>query len=139
MLVQSGVAKIVWDNALDPIVRLYYPERFSDDEWLAHLAEAERLLARATPYAVISYLDGSQPPNATQRRSAAAFWRSAASRNNNMRGIAFVVSSTVLRGALTAVFWIQAPPCDYALFGTELEALAWARLKLGLARPSHAR
>lgn len=45
-------------------------------------------------------------------------------------GTAFAVPSALVRGALTAIFWIKPPPHDYTLVATFDEAVDWALVTL---------
>ncbi len=43
----------------------------------------------------------------------------------NVVGQAFIVSSPIARGALTAVFWINGPPWPAKVFAKQSQGLAW--------------
>ena len=45
-------------------------------------------------------------------------------------GAAYVVPSPLIRGVLTAVFWVRPPLEPYGLFATRDEAFEWARERL---------
>jgi hypothetical protein len=49
---------------------------------------------------------------------------------------AFVLTSMVTRGVLTAVNWAVPPPCPQKTFGTRAEAVAWCRRQLAGVRRS---
>lgn len=46
-------------------------------------------------------------------------------------GTVFVVKSPLVRGALTAMFWLRTPPHPHHVVGTFAEALAWTAQRLG--------
>lgn len=53
-------------------------------------------------------------------------------------GTAFVVPSALIRGALTAIFWVHPPPHPHTVLGAFDEALDWALARLdeaGIRRP----
>jgi hypothetical protein len=45
-------------------------------------------------------------------------------------GTAFVITSALVRGVLTAIFWVQPLPNDYTIVATLEEAERWAAAKL---------
>lgn len=47
-------------------------------------------------------------------------------------GTAFVFQSTLVRGAVTAVLWLQSLPYDYTLVATRAEAETWCAKQLAL-------
>lgn len=50
------------------------------------------------------------------------------------RGTAFVIRSPLVRGIITAVFWIAPPSYPYEVFSTVERARDWAQEKLGIAQ-----
>ena len=47
-------------------------------------------------------------------------------------GSAFVISSPLVRGGLTAILWLQALPSPFIVVATRPEAESWARAQLQL-------
>ena len=129
------MARIICTADSWPILRWYYPPKYSAEEWTAHLEECRELIARrGEPFAGIAYLDKSQPPNARQRKEAAEFWQNLRKEKLDLVAVAYVVTEPILRGALTAVFWVQPPPCPYRICGSGAAAADWANSTLRAAR-----
>jgi hypothetical protein len=51
-------------------------------------------------------------------------------------GIAFVISSPLIRGALTAMLWFQPMPVEHAIVGEVDEGRRWCRAQLSGATPA---
>jgi len=44
---------------------------------------------------------------------------------------AYVAPTALIRGALTAVFWLDSPPWPVQVFGVQAQALEWLQLRMG--------
>lgn len=101
----------------------------TDAEFDAYLEQMAKEL-RATKEPTASILDGSRATGASARqREKQARWMKD---NHDLlstksTGSAFVISSRIIRGILTAIFWVQKPPGPYVIVETMTEARAWAR------------
>lgn len=96
-----------------------------------HLAEYRALLDRNLPFGVVYDASKIGRVDAHIRRRYAEFHQE----NNEdfrrlCRGIGFVITSSLVRGALTAVLWMVELPFPYKIFATREEAAAWTRRQL---------
>jgi hypothetical protein len=116
-----------------PIVLVEFPEkRVPDAEFHQALAFIEQLMRacvtdREKSYQITDITRIREIPPATQRRYAADFLK----RNSNLAlaasfGTANVTPSSILRGVMTAVFWISRPPTPVTFFETRDQAFLHA-------------
>lgn len=120
-------SKVEIDRSRFPIVLLKYgAEGFSDAEFRDHLDDIVGITKEGHPIAFISDIQQSPPPPATQRRMMADMLREHAdSFSSACRGWAQVTSSSLTRGILTAVSWLQKSPMPTRVFSAVEEAQAW--------------
>jgi|SRR5271166_1885741 len=110
-----------------PIVWAVPPPELSDEAIDAILSALEEHLARATPYVLLFDLTHAGMPNALQRQKLAAHIRDNTPRIKHcVRGVGVILRSTLVRGVVTAVFWIAPPPVPHHLFTSRAEAIRWA-------------
>ena len=75
------------------------------------LESLEACLARGSPYVLIFDLSHSGLPNPVQRATLAAHIRKNKPRSAAwVRGIAVIAPSPLVRGVLTAIFWLEPLP-----------------------------
>jgi hypothetical protein len=109
------------------IVTVSPPRELTDEVVVAVLRDLEARLARGGSYGLIFDLSKAGTPNAVQRQLLAAHMRkNRALIERNVRRLAVVAPSSLVRGVLTAIFWIEPPPVPYEVFGSRNEAIAWA-------------
>lgn len=123
------------DDSAFPLVVIRYVGSTSDEEFQRYLSRMEELVvARREINAVI--LDASKADAATaKQRKMQADWMKGheAALRRYCVGNAFVITSTVVRGALTAIFWLQPPAAPSSVFGSFAAAEAWALEQLAAA------
>lgn len=89
--------------------------------WFANELESQRKCVF-----VVDMRDAA-PPQATQRRIASDWMKKNVDRFMGVSlGAAFVISSPLVRGALTAVFWLQPLKVPHDMFGHLDDAVRWA-------------
>lgn len=123
------------DDSRFPLVVIRYVGSTSDQEFEQYLSQMEELvLARRATNAVILDASKADAASATQRRMQAEWMKA---HETTLRrysvGNAFVITSTVVRGALTAIFWLQPPAVPSDVFSTYAAAEAWALERLAAA------
>jgi hypothetical protein len=112
-----------------PIVVMEFPEsRVSESDFHQALAYIEHLMREAVAkgeksYQVTDITRVQELATATQRKYAAEFVK----RNSTLSqqaslGTASVTPSSILRGIMTAIFWISPPPTPAVFFATRNEA-----------------
>jgi hypothetical protein len=115
-----------------PVVVVRFSGLATDAEFDEYLVSMTRLIVERKQKSV-TILDARQSGRspATQRKKQAA-WISA--HENLLRqyslGTAFVITSPLVRGVLTAILWLQPLPSDYTVVGTMAEAERWAHERL---------
>jgi hypothetical protein len=109
------------------VVTVVPPRELTDDIVAAILRFLEGRLGQGSAYAIVFDLSGSGTPNALQRQLLATHMRTnKGSIERWVRGVAMVAPSPLVRGVLTAIFWLEAPPVPHQVFATAKEAIAWA-------------
>jgi hypothetical protein len=92
------------------------------------LAELEAQLARAVPYVLVFDLSRAAIPDAVQRQKLAAHVRDNDEAIRRwVRGLGVVLTSSLVRGVVTAIFWFSPPPVPSKIFSTRAEAAEWAQ------------
>lgn len=110
-----------------PLVLIEMP-RIIDDAGIHEVTSAmEVCFARQEPFVVIGDTGNMRrPPSATQRRAIAEFAKANAGSTRRFAvGTAYVVTNTVIRGALDALNWIFRPTTPAARFRTRTQAIDW--------------
>jgi hypothetical protein len=99
------------------------------------LAELEAQLARAVPYVLIFDLSHAAIPDAVQRQKLSAHVRDNDREIRRwVRGVGVVLTSSLVRGVVTAIFWVSPPPIPSKIFSTQSEAAEWAQSLIDGAR-----
>lgn len=82
---------------------------------------------------LIDALDAAVPPP-PQRRMQIDFTAKHHERMVVCCGIAFVIGSPLVRGALTAILWFQPMPVEHAIVASVDEASSWCRAQIAKPR-----
>ncbi len=120
-----------FDATTLPLLRITFAGSVDDAAFRAYLGEYRAVLAQGKPYAVL--LDASEAgvPSSAQRKLQADFMRdNAGAMGAVCVGGAFVIQSTLVRGALTAILWLQPMPFRHVVVSTMAEGEAWCRGRL---------
>lgn len=113
------------DDRFFPLVVNTIPERLDVDHLPAFFAKTEAVLKRREPYVTISDVTRTRElPTAVVRR-ALADWstRNEALMKQFAVGSAIVIESAMIRGGLTALFWLAPPPYPQQVVATIGEGL----------------
>jgi hypothetical protein len=112
-----------------PLVFIKFTGEPTLDEFRAYLGRLSQLLKRPGHRALV--LEASYRANAFQRKLQAEWIKdNLETVKQKTAGMAFVIQSSLVRGALTAIFWIQPLPVPYVIVATREQAEAWARQQL---------
>lgn len=110
------------------IVTVTPPPVLTDDVVTSILQGLEGCLMRGSSYVLIFDLSQSGTPNPLQRATLASHMRKNKPRiERSVRAMAVVAPSPIVRGVLTAIFWLEPPPVKHQVFANESDAKAWAR------------
>ena len=103
----------------------------SNQEFDAYLAQSTRFMARGQPHVFVVDMSGvgSMPPEQRQRL---AEWsrQHDALMQRTVLGAAYIVSSSVVRLALSVVLHLRRPSYPYVIVSREDQALEWAVKRL---------
>lgn len=125
-----NVGRAVIDASEWPLLRIQFIGALSEEAFDAHLREYAGYIRRG-PYAAIYDSRLSVLPPATQRKRQADWIHlHLETIRRNCLGLAFCASSPWVRGVVTAVFWLQAPPAPYVVTDTLDEAERWVAERL---------
>ena len=119
----------------EPSPSLFYqaiPDSFTDAEREAFIVWLEALEgAQRSPIAWVVMADAMLSTSAKQRKMfSEAEARMQPQDERFCAGTAIVLSSPVIRGVVTAIYWLTPPVYPYTLCKTAPEAHAWASAKL---------
>ena len=123
-------ATIQFDQSRWPLVVVTHHGAATDEEFDAYLVKLKQNLDRAVREKMKTVLifDATHAGNssAKQRQKQAAWMKQheAPSRLHSA-GYAFVIPSTIIRGALTAILWLSPMPAPYVVVATLAEAQSW--------------
>jgi hypothetical protein len=118
------------DSAL-PLIVVTFEGSVDDHEFERYLARLDALWKRKARSAIVLDATRAARTPATQRRRQAEWMKV----NDELlrtysAGTAFVISSPLVRGGLTAILWLQPIPTAYVVVATRPEAERWARAQL---------
>lgn len=105
----------------------------TDEEYAAHLQEMTALIERNRNrrMAVINDATRWLQSNAMQRKMHSDWMvKHDAEMRFKTAGVAFVITSALVRGGLNAVLWFAPLPCPHKIVATLEEAEAWAQAAL---------
>lgn len=122
-----------WLAVLQPrLYRQTFPKLSSDEELEEFLAALEaNVAAQRAPFAWVVLADALLSSTAKQRKMfAAAEERMKPQDEKLCAGTAFVLTSAIARGAVTAVYWLSPPVYPYTIVAREETAVAWCGEKL---------
>ena len=120
------------DSTRAPLYVLNFPASTTDDELVACCTAREAWADRARyPVAWVIDLSAIRTATARQRQIFATHLGRVERHNITYnRGASLIVPNPVLRGVVTAVFWIKAPRFPYRLFANRSEGVRWAQEQL---------
>lgn len=125
------MGSIVVDSSRAPLLLVRFDGAVDDDAFRGYLQELTAWLDRGQRYAIVLDARTASPPPAHQRRMQADMIKAEAKRLKQLCvGGAFVIPSPLVRGALTAILWIQPLPWEHTVVADLEAAEAWARNRL---------
>ncbi|HSC89002.1 MAG TPA: hypothetical protein VLC09_17090 [Polyangiaceae bacterium] len=136
-----------FDESRWPLIVVTYPEDTTEAEFVEHLgklsANIRRTAAAQSQTALIYDITSGYRAPARVRQQQADWMKANASQiKGHCAGIAFVMTSSLVRGALTAILWMSAMPTAYTVVATVAEAESWCADRLrekGVSVPSQAK
>ena len=124
--------RVVLDEREDGVVVARWPRVVKDEATVQFFDDIQALLSRQRPMALV--LDASQvgPVSATVRRIAGQrLAEQKTQRRMYLAGEATVIRNVLIRGVLTAIYWLAPPGYPNKVFSDVSDAETWAREQLG--------
>jgi len=119
------------DDSAWPVVMLRMRGVLLDEEEDEFIEASVGFAGRGEQYvAVIDLLEAATPSTRFIRGQAAAMGKHADVLSRRCVGMAFVIESAMLRGALRAIFHLQGPPSPHIVVRTVEAAMRWAESRL---------
>jgi hypothetical protein len=120
------------DETRFPVIHVHYRRQHTDEEFEKLLQEYSRLMReRRQQYVLILETHHSSMTPVSQARRQASWMKEVEGPlKKQVRGIALVLPSPVLRGVLKVVLQLQPMPVPYAVFRDAKEAMTWAEQRL---------
>ncbi|RYE95053.1 MAG: hypothetical protein EOO75_00295 [Myxococcales bacterium] len=121
-----------------PLVVIHWPGPVELGDVDAHFDELGRLLeSRIGNFVVVVDVSAqTSPPNAVIRARAGERLQGVTARfESRLGGVVYVMPSSFIRGAITAVHWLARVEFPFAAVSTRAEALAWAAARVTARRP----
>lgn len=124
------------DSARAPLYVLRFPPSTTDEELHACCTAREVWADRARyPVAWVVDMSAVREVTARQRQMFGAHLGKMDRHNFNYnRGASLIVPNAIVRGMVTAAFWIKPPRFPHRLFATRSEGLRWAEDQLRVGR-----
>jgi len=114
-----------------PVVVVHWPSELSIDDVNAHFEEILDLASKRETVGIVVDMTASGMPPASLRRHAAQRLREVYGvAGRRVAGVAHVITSPLVRGLLTAVYWLSPPPFSTVVVKTRPEAIVWARHRI---------
>ena len=122
---------ITFDDSLWPLLISRFHGRVSDVEYEAYLERGAAYLRRGELYVSILDMQSLSLPTAPQRQRQLEWMRSQAhALREQLLGCAFVITSPVIRLALSTLFHLMPLPTPYVAVGDVAGGLRWAVIQL---------
>lgn len=119
------------DRTRWPLVAIRFVGTVDDATFKRYLSEYDVLLEQNKRYGILLDALDADAPTAKQRSLQATWMKEREARlRERCVGGAFAIGSPIIRGALTAILWLQPLPFPHAVFGTTSEAERWVRTRL---------
>lgn len=126
---------VVIDTDRWPVVRIQFPSRALSDAALGDFLErADEMLDTGGQCAAILDMERATfVPSATQRARFAGWMRANGDRNRRqIVGTAILAKSAILRGTITAIYWLQKPVTPQHVAADLGDAVRWCQTQLGV-------
>lgn len=125
------MARILLDSTQAPLFTFIIDGTPTVEQLREHLREYQEILNRDRPLVVLFDTTNAMMVDAMYRKVYADFLNANTERMSRLiKGMAFVITSALLRGALTAVLWRAPLPYPHKTFHKIDEARTWLRSKI---------
>jgi hypothetical protein len=118
---------VTWNESAWPVVQIAFTDAKNDDHFIWVLTQFERLFARRDRYLfLIDAIKAARIPSAGARHTIGK-WQNDHRADSKMwcAGGVILVSSALVRGAVTAMSWVHKPPVKQYFPPTRREGVDW--------------
>ena len=119
------------DQSRAPLYVVTFEGTATDAEFDKYLATMTLVVERQRKYGMIMDAMRSERPTSRQRKLQSEWLKD---QDANLRaysaGTAFVIGSALVRGGLTAIFWLQPPSVPTTVVSTLAEAESWVTQRM---------
>jgi hypothetical protein len=124
--------RVTLDESLRPLLVLTFHGEVGPHELDRHLEALAATLRRGTEPCVLVYdaMNATMPSAAQRKRQAEWIREHTAMLRQKTIASVFAIGSSLLRGAITAIFWVQPAPTRTHVVSSRAEAIDWARQQL---------
>lgn len=125
---------IEFDEGGWPVLVVRFHAQPTDDEFEAYLARYDEIIQSAKRYSIVYVTMPTAPMIKAKHARMQAKWIKEHQDviGRICTGVAFVLPSVVMRGALKAIMRMAPMPVDFTVLDSEAEGVRWARESLGL-------
>jgi len=122
-------------EVIDNVVVSHWTELVTVEEASTYCDRIDELLRARRPFSIVLDTRGmQQSPDARVRKVISdRLLAQRAARQAYLRGEASVIESVLVRGGLTAIYWLSSPGYPWKIFGNMPEAVKWARAQLSVS------
>lgn len=122
---------IQFDVSRHPVVQVRFSGALEDAEMLRYLEDMDRVLQRREMYGAIFDARDVTSVSPKQRRIQADWLEKNESLlRDYAAGYAFVITSQLIRGVLTAILWLKPMPSEHVVVATVEEAERWLGVRI---------
>jgi hypothetical protein len=123
---------ITFDLSLWPVLVTSFSGEQSDKDFIGYLARYEELIERGERYGIVLVTEPKSPMMRPAHAKMQAEWIREREQiiRERCAGIAFVLPSAIMRGALKAILWMQPMPCRHAVFSLVNDGVEWVSARL---------
>jgi hypothetical protein len=126
----GAASRIITDLSQWPVLLITAPPRISDEEMQRYIQESRaNRMQRREPHVLVLDVRHTERLPPTQRKLLTDSMSQDGDADRCV-AMAMVFDSPLLRGVLTAIFWVRKPKYPTRVFTSLPDALAWARATL---------
>ncbi len=116
-----------------PVIEVTNPKTFANHEWDELINQIVRVLKCDLPFAMINDVRVGPPPSAQQRKAISTMYQENITLvKKNWLGTAVITSSSLVKGAVTALNWLMPPPHPVKVCASYQEGEQWAFAQAGV-------
>ena len=130
---QVATTRPKWEIRRQPnnIYVITFLEVMTDPEYKEHLRAFTAIFDATGPLALVFDGTNARGQPASQRRMMAEWIKAnRATLQSKCVALALITPNPLVRGLVTAIFWVSPPPVEHAFFSSLQEGVSWAEAKV---------